>query len=30
MAILKKDPVKEKIIKATTSEEILQILKAQS
>jgi len=30
MAILKKEPVKEKIIKATTSEEILQILKAQS
>ncbi len=30
MAILKKDPVKEKMIKATTSEDILQILKDQS
>lgn len=30
MAILKKEPVKEKIIKATTSEEILQILKNQA
>lgn len=30
MAILKKDPVKEKIIKASSSEEILQILKDQS
>ncbi len=30
MAILKKEPVKEKIIKATSSEEILQILTDQS
>lgn len=30
MAILKKDPVKEKIIRASSSEEILQILKGQS
>jgi len=30
MAILKKEPVKEKIIKASTPEEILQILKNQS
>ena len=30
MAILKKDPVKEKIIKSSTSEEILEILKTQT
>lgn len=30
MAILKKEPVKEKIIKASSPEEILQILKIQS
>ena len=30
MAILKKEPIKEKIIKASTSEEILQILQTQS
>lgn len=30
MAILKKDPVKEKIIKSSTSEEILEILKSQT
>lgn len=30
MAILKKEPIKEKIIKATSSEEILQILTDQS
>ena len=30
MAILKKEPIKEKIIKASTSEEILQILQNQA
>ncbi len=30
MAILKKEPVKEKIIKSSTSEEILEILKTQT